>query len=177
MPIDIDILPIAPDDAPAIAALARTVWLDAYSGILSRAQIDYMLAQRYDHARLRAECGDPAKWLRQAFAGDFRAGFAACEICKGEFKLDKLYVHPEMQRRGVGAALVAHAAELARGKGYPAVILAVNKNNAQAIRAYAKYGFRVRETSLTDIGGGFSMDDYIMEKALDPQVPGVRDRI
>ncbi|MDR2261675.1 MAG: GNAT family N-acetyltransferase [Azoarcus sp.] len=168
MTLDIDIRPIAPDEAPAIAALAGVVWLDAYSGILSRAQIDYMLARRYDHARLRAECGDPAKWLRQAFAGDFRAGFAACEICGGAFKLDKLYVHPAMQRRGVGAALVAHAAALARGAGYSAMILAVNKNNAQALRAYAKYGFRVREAAVTDIGGGFEMDDYIMEKTLDP---------
>ncbi|MDR3214183.1 MAG: GNAT family N-acetyltransferase [Azoarcus sp.] len=162
----IDIRPIAPEDIPAIVALARTTWLDAYAEILSLAQIDYMLAQRYDRARLMADIANPEKWLHQAFIDDVRAGFAACEIHKDEFKLDKLYIHPGMQRKGAGAALVAHAAALAREHGYPGVILAVNKNNAQAIRAYAKYGFQVRNKTVTDIGDGFAMDDYIMIKPL-----------
>jgi len=162
----IDIFPIAPDDVPAIASLARTTWLDAYTGIISLEQIDYMLAQRYDHERLRTETRDPQKWLRQARLDGVLAGFAACEIAKGEFKLDKLYVHPDMQRKGIGVALVAHVAALAHERGFPAVILAVNKQNEQAIRAYARYGFRLRDKIVTDIGNGFVMDDYIMEKLL-----------
>ena len=160
----IDIRPIAPEDLPAIPALARATWLDAYAGIISRAQIDYMLAQRYDHAQLKADAENPEKWLHQAFIDGIRAGFAACEICGGEFKLDKLYVHPDMQRKGAGAALIAHAAALARDRGYPGMILAVNKKNEQALRAYARYGFHVRDETVTDIGNGFIMDDYIMEK-------------
>ncbi|MDR2093228.1 MAG: GNAT family N-acetyltransferase [Azoarcus sp.] len=160
----IDIRPVEAKDIPAIVALARATWLDAYAGIISRGQIDYMLAQRYDRAGLEADIENPEKWLHQAFVDNVLAGFAACEICKGEFKLDKLYIHPTMQRKGVGAALVDHAAALARGRGCPGVILAVNKNNEQAIRAYTKYGFRVRDKIVTDIGGGFVMDDYIMER-------------
>lgn len=161
-----EIRPIAPEDIPAIAALARTVWLDAYAETISPAQIDYMLAQRYDHARLLADLETPEKWLHQVFVDSARAGFAACEIYKGEFKIDKLYIHPDMQRRGIGAALVEHAAGLARERGFSAMILAVNKKNEQARRAYAKYGFRVRDKTVVDIGGGFVMDDYIMEKTL-----------
>ncbi|MDR0702166.1 MAG: GNAT family N-acetyltransferase [Azoarcus sp.] len=160
----IDIRPIEPEDIPAIVALAKTTWLDAYAGIISSGQIDYMLAQRYARAGLETDIENPGKWLHQAFIDGMLAGFAACEICKGEFKLDKLYIHPAMQRKGAGAALVDHATALARGQGYPGMILAVNKNNARAIRAYMKYGFRVRDKVVTGIGGGFVMDDYIMEK-------------
>jgi len=162
----IDIRPIAPDDIPTITSLARTTWLDAYADIISPEQIEYMLAQRYDHNRLRAETTDPQKWLRQATLDGVLAGFAACEISKGEFKLDKLYIHPDMQRRGIGAALVTHVAAIAREQGFPSVILAVNKQNEQAISAYTRYGFRVRDKIVTDIGNGFVMDDYIMEKIL-----------
>jgi hypothetical protein len=42
----------------------------------------------------------------------------------------------------------------------------VNKRNASAIAAYRKHGFDVRESVVKDIGGGFVMDDYIMEKRL-----------
>jgi ribosomal protein S18 acetylase RimI-like enzyme len=164
--MSIDIRPITPDDVPAIIGLARTTWLDAYAEIISPEQIDYMLAQRYDHARLCLDTEDPQKWLHQAFLGGVLAGFAACEIHKGEFKLDKLYIHPNMQRKGIGAALVDHVAELARERGFSAMILAVNKQNEQAIRAYAQYGFRLRNEAVTDIGHGFVMDDYIMEKTL-----------
>lgn len=164
--MSLDIRPIAPEDVPAIAALARTIWLDAYAGTISPAQIDYMLAQRYDHARLLSDLEIPEKWLHQVFVDSVRAGFTACEVCKGEFKIDKLYIHPDMQHKGIGAALVDHAAELARKHGFSAMILAVNKKNERALRAYAKYGFRMRDKIVADIGGGFVMDDYIMEKTL-----------
>ncbi|MDR1463488.1 MAG: GNAT family N-acetyltransferase [Azoarcus sp.] len=160
----IDIRPITPEDIFAIVTLARATWLDAYAGIIPREQIDYMLAQRYDRAGLEADIENPEKWLHQALIDGVLAGFAACEICNEEFKLDKLYIHPGMQRNGAGAALVAHAAALARGHGHSGMILAVNKHNEQAIRAYIKYGFRVRDKIVTPIGGGFVMDDYIMEK-------------
>jgi len=164
----INIRPITPDDVPAIVSLARTTWLNTYANIITPEQIEYMLAQRYDHKRLRAEAEDPQKWLRQAHLDGVLAGFAACEIYKGEFKLDKLYIHPDMQRKGIGAALVAHVASLAREQGFLSVILAVNKQNEQAICAYTRYGFRVRDKIVTDIGHGFVMNDYVMEKTLKP---------
>jgi ribosomal protein S18 acetylase RimI-like enzyme len=43
--------------------------------------------------------------------------------------------------------------------------LQVNKqNNAQHF--YSKLGFSVREASILEIGGGYIMDDYIMELKL-----------
>jgi len=162
----IDIRPIMPSDVPAIVSLARTTWLDAYAKILSPEQIDYMLAQRYDHERLRHESMDPGKWLRQAHLDGVLAGFIACEIYQGEFKIDKLYIHPDMQRKGIGAVLIEHAAALARDRGFSAMILAVNKQNEQAIHAYTRFGFHVRDATVTDIGSGFVMDDFIMEKTL-----------
>jgi diamine N-acetyltransferase len=43
-------------------------------------------------------------------------------------------------------------------------MLAVNKANAKAIAAYKKYGFRIRDSVVQPIGGGFVMDDYFMVK-------------
>lgn len=161
----LDIRPILPEDVPAVAALARLVWQDAYPEILPQAQIDHMLAERYDHTRLRAELADPQKWLVQAFVGAARAGFACGEIHHDEFKLDKLYVHPEFQRSGVGGALIGWMQDTACGNGFAAMILAVNRHNEKAVRAYRKHGFLIRETRVLDIGDGFFMDDYIMEKS------------
>jgi diamine N-acetyltransferase len=46
------------------------------------------------------------------------------------------------------------------------VLLAVNKRNVNAINAYLKHGFRIAEAVVKEIGGGFVMDDYVMEKVV-----------
>jgi ribosomal protein S18 acetylase RimI-like enzyme len=81
-------------------------------------------------------------------------------------KLDKLYVHPRLQRRGYGGMMIACASGFARRRGCDRLVLAVNKNNRSAIDAYLKHGFRIADAAVKDIGGGFVMDDYIMVKPL-----------
>lgn len=44
--------------------------------------------------------------------------------------------------------------------------LNVNKHNAVAIAAYERCGFRIASGVEIDIGGGFVMDDWVMERAL-----------
>ena len=166
MSLNIEIKPVTPPDVPAISALAREIWQASYPGIITQEQIDFMLEQRYGHERLYDDLEDAHKWLDQAFCEGRRIGFAFSEIYKGEFKLDKLYIHPDVQRQGVGGQLIAHVAARAAKMGYPCVILAVNKRNEKAINSYKKYGFVVREAIVDDIGRGFVMDDYVMEKKL-----------
>ncbi len=164
-PIDITIRPITPPDVPAIAALAREIWQASYPGIITQEQIDFMLEQRYGHERLYDDLEDADKWLDQALVGERRVGFAFSELRKGEFKLDKLYIHPDVQRRGVGGQMIEHVAARARKLGYPALVLQVNKRNTKAIASYQKYGFAVRETTVEDLGR-YVMDDFVMEKKL-----------
>ncbi|WP_371323677.1 N-acetyltransferase [Dechloromonas sp. ZY10] len=164
-PIDITIRPITPPDVPAIAALAREIWQASYPGIITQEQIDFMLEQRYGHERLYDDLEDADKWLDQALVGERRVGFAFSELRKGEFKLDKLYIHPDVQRRGVGGQMIEHVAARARKLGYPALVLQVNKRNTKAIASYQKYGFVVRETTVEDLGR-YVMDDFVMEKKL-----------
>ncbi len=55
---------------------------------------------------------------------------------------------------------------LARERGLRKIVLTVNKNNTGAIRAYQKIGFRNVGSLVQDIGSGFVMDDYAMEKII-----------
>jgi ribosomal protein S18 acetylase RimI-like enzyme len=164
--LKIAIRPVTPSDVPAVSALAREIWQATYPGIITQEQIDFMLEQRYGQERLLDDLEDGEKWLDQAFFGDRRVGFAFSEIYKDEFKLDKLYIHPDVQRQGVGGQLITHVAARAQNMGYPCVILAVNKRNEKAINSYKKYGFVVREAIVDDIGRGYVMDDFVMEKKL-----------
>lgn len=155
---------LAPDEIETVAALAHTVWQATYPGLISQAQIDHMLADRYAATRIRTQLDDPrhAWWV----VGVPPVGFAHASLDGTTCKLDKLYIRPDRQRRGIGAALLNAAASWARTHRATALRLQVNRGNAQAIKAYDKYGFRIVESRVFDIGGGFVMDDHVMELPL-----------
>jgi ribosomal protein S18 acetylase RimI-like enzyme len=146
-----------------ISALAALIWRAHYPGIISREQIEYMLARMYDVEVMRRELESGIAYDRLLVDGTLR-GFSSYgpTARAGELKLHKLYVHPDYQRRGLGASMLKHVVVFARGRGFSTLLLAVNKKNPQAIAAYRKHGFTLRESIVADIGGGFMMDDYVM---------------
>jgi GNAT superfamily N-acetyltransferase len=81
-------------------------------------------------------------------------------------KLHKLYLLPELHGGGLGSRMLKHCADEARRLGAHRLMLAVNKRNHRAIAAYRRNGFAVAEAVVTDIGGGFVMDDYLMARDL-----------
>ena len=157
----------APEQLAEISALAEIIWRAHYPGIISHEQIDYMLARRYDVEVMRRELESGIAYDRLLVDGVL-GGFSSYGPASraGELKLHKLYVHPEFQQRGFGAALLKRIEEFARAHNFSTLILAVNKQNTRAFLAYRKLGFTVRESIIADIGGGFVMDDYVMAKFL-----------
>ena len=151
-------------DIDAVCALAAEIWRAHYPAIISTAQIEYMLEQRYKPAVVREELARGDLWWDKLLVNGRMVGFASYFLLRdtGAMKLDKLYVHPAYQRHGYGRMLVDRAVTMARACGCDALVLAVNKHNAAAIAAYAKQGFAVVDSVVKDIGGGFVMDDYVM---------------
>jgi ribosomal protein S18 acetylase RimI-like enzyme len=164
---------MAPADVAQVAELARAIWNRHYRSIITQAQIDYMLDQRYNAVRLTSELSMSEVFWELALADGRIVGFSssidlALKDADGvnELKIDKLYVDVALHRQGLGGALIERAAARARAVGRDALVLAVNKNNEKAIAAYRKHGFSVRESVRVDIGQGFVMDDFIMQRIL-----------
>lgn len=157
---------VQPADVERVSALAREIWLAHYPGIIAHGQIEYMLAQRYDPRIIAAELGRGGLWWDKLTVGGSLAGFASYFLTEAprEMKLDKLYVHERYRRRGYGGMLIARACVVARGHGCTRLTVAVNKRNREAIEAYRRHGFEVKDAVVKDIGGGHVMDDYVMEK-------------
>jgi GNAT superfamily N-acetyltransferase len=153
-------------DVDAVSALARTVWQATYPPLISQAQIDTMLAERYAPQPIRDQLDYPRHAWQVARQSDALVGFAHALCDETGCKLDKLYVHPDHQHHGIGAALLQEIAGWARGQQAHRLWLQVNRGNTQAIRAYEKYGFRIVASRVFEIGNGFVMDDHVMELTL-----------
>jgi ribosomal protein S18 acetylase RimI-like enzyme len=169
---DIVIEPLREADIPALIALARDTWLKHYPDIITTAQIEYMLAQRYSDAVIRGQLAHPDIWWDKLLLDGELAAFAQYERSDppGTLKVDKLYARHELRGRGLGSTLLRHIEDEARAMGFSRLKLQVNKNNVSAIGAYRKNGFVVAESAVFDIGHGFVMDDYVMVKEL-PALP------
>ena len=88
------------------------------------------------------------------------AGFAAVEPrADGDGELDALFVDPEMQRRGIGRALIEHCAEFARKEGSLALHVV---GNPHAKTFYEECGFEVVGTTETRFGPGLLMRKTVL---------------
>jgi ribosomal protein S18 acetylase RimI-like enzyme len=77
--------------------------------------------------------------------------------------LSKLYVASKFRGRGLGKEMLQHLIAAARTDGLKTIWLTVNKHNP-SVDIYHNLGFVITEEIITDIGNGFVMDDYVMEK-------------
>lgn len=161
------------EDIPTIIQMAQRIWRAHYPGIISDAQIDYMLSTLYAPERIAGEIAESGVAYFLAEQDGSAVGFAAVGPTENAdiATLHKLYVVPELHRSGIGGALLKAAFANAAETGHDSLILAVNKHNSKAIAAYYKWGFRQRDSVTVDIGGGFVMDDYIFEISIPKNQP------
>lgn len=153
------------DDIPLIRELTFKVWPQTYANILSQAQIDYMLEMMYSEASLANQIKEGSQFI---IVHDEKeaVGFAAYqEMTKGVFKLHKIYVLPSQQGKGTGRYAIDHIIDEITKSGASSLELQVNRNN-KAKSFYEKLGFIQARYIKLDIGNGYFMDDYIMEKKL-----------
>lgn len=159
---------IAEEELPVVQRLGHEIWREYYPGILSEAQIDYMLSVWYQPDAMAREMRLRGAWFALIeVEAQGPVGYLSFErYPEGVLFINKLYLRPAMHGHGVGAAALKWTEERAREMGCSSVQLRVNKRNATAIRAYQRAGFRFVEDVCTDIGSGFVMDDYRMEKGV-----------
>jgi ribosomal protein S18 acetylase RimI-like enzyme len=152
------------EDIEIIRDIAAATWPSTYLDILGQAQIDYMLDKMYSRVELLKQLMEGHIFLI-AEEGENQFGFAGYSIIGHEeriYKLHKLYVLPSAHGKGIGKILINEVFNQVKNAGGSALQLNVNKHN-KAKDFYLKGGFTIKESLKLDIGGGYFMDDYVME--------------
>ncbi len=132
----------------------RPLWLDAYSEILPKTQIEFLLNKYFSEpniARFRAK--------NYQYRRILDCGVLVFVELESELYIDKLYLLPSA--RGTGIAEQVFAELLKHGKD---LTLNVNQSNERAVRCYLKNGFIIDSKIDIDLGNGMINCDYVMRK-------------
>lgn len=155
-------------DIALIRFLAERSFLPTYLPFISPEQVHYMFDKMYSPDALRAQMEDRAHRFFIANVGSETLGFASveadCELA-GRAKLHKLYVLPEAQGKAVGFSLMNTMESVARAELQEWLFLNVNRYN-KAVEFYKRQGYEIYLEEDIDIGNGYFMNDYRMQKAL-----------
>jgi ribosomal protein S18 acetylase RimI-like enzyme len=154
-------------DLPTIQEIAKVTWGPTYTHIIGEEQVEYMLGKMYNIGALQEQLAQGHKFLI-AEQGAKKVGFASYSRDEGDaFHLHKLYVLPEAHGQGVGKLLMNEVLNKVRMEGGKHLRLNVNRYN-KAKDFYESAGFKIKESVDNEIGNGFLMNDYIMEKTIEP---------
>jgi ribosomal protein S18 acetylase RimI-like enzyme len=153
-------------DIAAIRNLAAAVWPVAYRDILSPEQLAYMLELFYSEEALTEQMEVRGHQFFLALdEADVAVGFASFSVSREVAHLHKLYVLPQTQGSGTGAALLRHCEIGAKQASASVMQLNVNRHN-RAKAFYEHQGYDVILEEDIHIGEGFYMNDYRMAKQL-----------
>jgi len=153
-----------------VANLAYAIWPIAYGEILSKEQLDYMLDKFYSVDSLNDQLVNKKHVFLLVEESNTFIGFASYELNSGnstKTKIHKIYVLPNTQGKGIGQVLILEIEKKAIESNNKFLFLNVNRNN-KALGFYLKNNFEIVNTEDIEIGNGYLMEDYIMEKEIKP---------
>ncbi len=151
------------NDIRETAALADRIWHEYFTAILEPGQIDYMVDRFQSFSAIKNAVENEGYRYYMIYAGDDFCGYLGIhDEGNGIIFISKLYVRADKRRNGFASAMLNRLEQdfPSAAKWY----LTVNKYNSGSIAVYEKRGFKKAKDLVTDIGSGYVMDDYVMER-------------
>lgn len=171
--MNISFVPVeTPEQIARLAALAREIWTEHFTPIIGAAQVEYMLEKFQSAPALQAQLAQQGYRYYFLAAQGREIGYTGIRPDGEKLFLSKLYLRREERKKGYASQTFEFLEKLCRENGWRAIWLTVNRHNDDTVAVYRARGFSVVREQAADIGGGFVMDDYIMEKPVANETEG-----
>ena len=151
----------------SVAKLAREIWEQHFTPIIGVAQVEYMLNKFQSKKAIASQIGKG--WEYHIVTREMEyVGYIGLvpNVLGRKMLLSKIYVKNCAQGNGVGNQMLDFVEEKSKSRGFNMVWLTVNRFNNSTVEWYIRHGFITVNEVKKDIGDGFFMDDFIMEKRI-----------
>lgn len=148
-----------------LCQLAEEIWRQHFTSIIGEGQVEYMLDRFQSETAIAGQLEDGYEYYRFLYKHEY-IGYIGIHREEKKLFLSKLYLKKDYRGRGFARQAYTFIQEIARKEGLRSIYLTVNKENFTTIAVYERMGFVTVDKQKADIGGGYYMDDYIMEAAV-----------
>jgi ribosomal protein S18 acetylase RimI-like enzyme len=150
-----------------ISLLAKEIWVEYFTSIIGIDQVNYMLATLQSSEAIRQQIAEGYSYYLIAGQNNFVGYFSfRIDEMSNSVHLSKLHLLSAYRRCGIATDTLRFLHKKGMRNDCNKLWLTVNKNNSIAIAAYEAMGFSVTDSLTIDIGEGFEMNDYRMEKII-----------
>jgi RimJ/RimL family protein N-acetyltransferase len=152
-------------DLEQIEGMANIIWHEHYTPIIGAEQVIYMLDKFQSCSTMKDQIDKGYKYYLINFNKN-AVGYLSFERREKALFLSKIYLLKEARGKGIGRKAMWFVEKEAEELACEKVSLTVNRFNQNSIKAYESAGFEKKGALVQDIGNGFVMDDYLMEKTI-----------
>ena len=153
-------------DFKTISVLAKNIWTEHYTPIIGLDQVNYMLEKFQSEIAIQNQINIDSYKYYLIINKNTAIGYLSIKNNDDALFLSKIYIDKSCRGKGFGKIAINFIEEKAKDLNCQKIYLTVNKYNMNSIMAYQKIGFIKTEELVIDIGNGYVMDDFRMEKLI-----------
>ncbi|MDQ8734463.1 GNAT family N-acetyltransferase [Paenibacillus sp. LHD-38] len=154
------------EEIAEVARLAAEIWREYYVSIITIDQIEYMIGKFQSIPAIKDQIHHQGYEYYFIHQDGSAVGYMSVRQEEGKLFLSKFYIGKEHRGRGYASQASAFLEQLCKDRNLSHIWLTVNRHNESTIAVYEKKGFQTVREQIADIGNGFVMDDFIMEKEI-----------
>lgn len=155
---------ITKEQIKLLADTAKEIWEEHFTPIIGADQVAYMIDrfQSYSALTEAITCGGYQYYFFE-WDGEI-AGYTGIHPEENSLFLSKLYVKKEFRGKRIASFGIDFLIRLAQKERLHKIWLTCNRYNENTLNVYRHLGFQIVREEDNDIGNGFYMNDYILEK-------------
>lgn len=152
------------EEIKALAECAKIIWNEYYSTILSQAQIDYMVEQFQSFDAIKKSI-EKEHYIYYILCNKENViAYCGFQPQEQHLFLSKLYVQKPWRGHGYAGQMLAKMMDYAKQNQLDSIVLTCNRYNNASLDFYRRKGFTVIDRADNNIGHGFVMEDYILQR-------------
>ena len=153
-------------DINTVANMAKEIWFEFYVPIIGEEQVRYMTENLQSVDAIQNQIDTERFQYYFISVDEERIGYIALLFDAGKCFLSKFYMVKKTRGNGYGKKAIKQIELLCQKENASHIWLTVNRDNP-TLQIYDRLGFVNRGVQQKDIGAGFVMDDFLMEKRVE----------